>query len=553
MQTILVALLLAAPGPPTASATVVRGQTDLARAMKIAAGSAREILVVVDVTPYTARREAEIRAAAAGLGAPCRLVRLGEAPGGMVFSMPSDVGGTIPALRRSLKGFSDGAAVYLADWHFEDDETLEGFIEDLRRRRVVLGVVGSEAAFGRGWNDGFFPPHRGTPDARGRIRLYDEGISRSPFEEGDAPWHGGDTAYPHQPFRYALRWQTVFPAERRPPPAWAGGGARTGERRAGGGGGARGGEEDLRERLRSVQEDAVHRYHFPLPSGFGPYGLMRAAAETRGRYVLWSWNPEGRSDVTYDYARCNLFAPDLRDRRSILVESRPLAAALMRAWHRVASDRVRVASVTPPLGARGRRPAEMAETAPGGFVPEHWDDRDDYEHFLDVVPETIEAIDGAVGDLERALLRTGSSADAVDRRYRADADLFRHTLLVHRFQLAEALAAARPLGPDAWRDPGLVPGLEPGWCIAGERVEDAPWDPGAAARLLADRRRMLETYRGTPFGEMVRRNSVHTFRLVWRPVAKGDPSARGTPAESSGGHGPATGGGSRGGGPTTGG
>jgi len=549
MQTLLALLLLAVPPPPLASAVVVRGRSDLAQAIRKASGPAREYLVVVDVTPYTARREAEIRAALADLGAPCRLARLGEPPGEALFAKPSAAGGTIPALRRSLRGFSGGAAVYLADWRFEDDEALEEFIEELRRRQVRFGVVGSEAAFGRAWNDGFFPPHRGAPDARGRIRLYDEGISRSPFSDGEAPWHGGDTAFPHQPFRYALRWQTVFPAERRPAPSWPGDGeTREGGRRAGGGE-----EEDLRERLSSVQEEAPRRYWFPLPSGFGPYGLMRAAGESGGRYVLWSWNPEGRSDVTYDYARCDLFAPDLRDRRAILADRRPLAAALLRAWHAVANDRVRVASVTPPLRPDGRTPLEMAEAPSGGFLEEQWEDRGSHERFLAVVPRTIEAIDGAVGLLEGALAHAGPAADAVERRLRADADLFRHTLLVHRFQLEEALAAARPLPRDAWEDRRLVPGLEPRWFLAGERVDEAPWDGAAALRLRADRERMLRTYASTPFGETVRRNSVHTFRVAWRPTARGDPAARGTPAESAGGSGPVTGGGSTGGGPTSGG
>ena len=33
----------------------------------------------------------------------------------------------------------------------------------------------------------------------------------------------------------------------------------------------------------------------------------RLAGMTGGRYVLWSWNPGGRSMVDYDYARCDLF------------------------------------------------------------------------------------------------------------------------------------------------------------------------------------------------------------------------------------------------------
>jgi hypothetical protein len=153
---------------------------------------------------------------------------------------------------------------------------------------------------------------------------------------------------------------------------------------------------------------------------------------------------------------------------------------------------------------------------------------------------TLSALDRALLRLDTALRAAGTAGDAVDRRYLADSELFRHALASMRLQLAEGLAAARTMPADAWRDPDLVPVIEPVWWIEPGGGEDGLGvrdgvlhDADSGAPLLAARQRMLAQYRGTPMGEMVRRNGVVTYRVARRPTGKGAPS-RETPAASSG-------------------
>jgi hypothetical protein len=285
---------------------------------------------------------------------------------------------------------------------------------------------------------------------------------------------------------------------------------------------------------------------------------MRAVAETGGRYVLWSWNPAGRTTVTYEYGRCDLFAPDLRSRREILADlrGRPLARALTRAWHLVANEKLRIAATTPPFERRGSMPIEMTESR--GFGLHHsWRAPGDHARMLKLCEHMMTALDAAIRTLNGAIGK--GAQDAQDRRFLADARLFRHTLLVHRFSIGEALAVARKLPSDAWKDKDLIPGIESVTWIREEYVEGAIetelvelHERDRAAELIEQRRRYLERFRGTPFGELVARNRVYTYQLVWRRTDNGRPSRR-SPAQSDKEPGPTTPGGSAGGGSTTGG
>jgi hypothetical protein len=532
--------------PATAAQVVVRGKRKLhdallagLRPLLATRSGPVPVAVVVDVTPYTADDQERIHLALQRLLTTLpgirdlTLARLGDPPirRGDLFAEPSNVTSTVLALRRSLRGFKEpkGCVLFLADWHFEDDEDLERFIKDLKRRQQGFSVVGSEACFGRGWNDGFFPPHRSG------VRPYDERIGRDPFgpRSPGAPWHGGETALPHLPSYFnSVGWQTLFPAERRPPPrTWQDhlkGRAKPGSR-----------HEDVRERLGAdaLDKEAAEVYSYPLPSGFGPYGLMRAAAETGGRYVIWSWNPEGRSLVRYRYGRCDLFAPDLKSRSEILrdIKSRPIARALLEAWHAVANDRVAVAGVTPPIDERDGMPEEMVEARGRLGLSWSWYNHGEHARFLKAAEQMIDACSRAEGILEGALNR--GPIDPVDRRYFADAELFRHTLLVHRFSIGEARGAASTLPKNAWRDRTRTPGLDPLAWIRPEFVEGAIetelvelHDAALAGRVIKERRRFLDRFRGTPFGELVARNGVGTHQLSWSTHDDGDKPGRGTPA-----------------------
>jgi hypothetical protein len=569
---------------------MVRGKKDLTDALFTAVADAwkvegrpRPVSIVIDVTPFTAAAAGKIVKALVALdgkapaGGTWRVGALGkklrapvDRPGRLVPKAIDVLGeetpevSTIGALRRTLRSFParGGIVVYLADWRFEDDENLEKLISELRGRDQSFRVVGTEAAFGRPWNDGFYPPDRGARRKDATSKLYADGIGRSPFgpEDPEAPWHGGDTAWPHLPFRFrGPQWATEFHAElpkgvveelRR----YAKDVLR---RRAGN-------AEDLDERLKPpiVKVERTDDYFFPVSSSFGPYGLMRVCAQTGGRYVLWSWNPYGRSDLEYDWSKCGLFAPNLRSRAEIRKDilRRPLALALVRAWHALAKPKsVRVADSTPPLRRDARTPQAMEEFYGDGGLPFSWHERGDHVAFLARARRHLRAHEEAIAFLEGALAGA-SKRDAIDRRYGADAALLLHTLRVLHFELKEAYAEAQDVPEDAWDHPGLVPGLE------SERFIHAGRDPEgiefeyvrlnheeAGERLVEHRRRFLDKFLGTPFGEIVARNGVVVYRFVLRPIRTG-PGPRRSPSESKdpqeGTPTPPT---SRGGGPSTGG
>ena len=201
------------------------------------AGAApRPILLVFDVTPHVQRSRTAIEEGLAALaseasavtswsvaalgGKPCRRAASATALGtslGKALATETDVVSTLTALASTLKSWreKDGVVVFVADWHFEDDVDLEGFIQSLLKKGRTLSVVGTEAAFRRGWNDGLRDfTERFENDVRGSsTKDYWEGVGRDPFGGRDtkAPWHGGDTAYPLAPYRWAdLMWDSSF-------------------------------------------------------------------------------------------------------------------------------------------------------------------------------------------------------------------------------------------------------------------------------------------------------------------------------------------------------
>jgi hypothetical protein len=359
----------------------------------------------------------------------------------------------------------------------------------------------------------------------------------------------------HVPQRFGgAGWDTLFLQRRRLPSLFGPDGPR--------------GPEDLRERLGRMHEESAAEggsFRYPLPSAFGPYGLTRIADATGGRYVLWAWNRSGRATVTYDYTRCDRFAPDLRPRAAILrdVRRRPLARALNRAWH-LAAD-VDLAAITPSFDDAAAVPQELACTGGEMRLSFTWPRREDHQQFLRRIDRVLEATDRALGVLDHAVRAAGEPDDPVDRRYLADAHLLQHVLLVQRFSLGEARTLAKEVDKDAW-DGANAPGLRrvtwiPETPVGAEpaAAHDRHRDKALGKRVLEERGRFLVRYRGTPFGEQVRRNRVST----WEPtqVAKMKSSKPGgsgeTPSFSDRDDPPPTqppqGGSSGGGGPTSGG
>jgi hypothetical protein len=595
----------AEPALRSASEVVVRGKKTLEEAVR-AAMPARDagapppaVAFVVDVTPNVAKSAAAVRSTIAALARDATFAReVRVAPLGRALGAPAkdarlerDVDAaleketrfinTMAELRKSLASLRGPAvAVYLCDWRFEDDFLVDALAADLVGRKIALGVVGTEAAFGRAWTDGSIDP---LDRARGHAPKggdYHPGIGRSPFGKpvADAPWHGGDSAYPAVPYRFSqLFWETEFQKASTSLKDALGGLA------GGSGPGAPPREgptpegpppEDLAERLGAAKPfdpDAMRTY--PIPSAFGPYGLMRVAAVTGGRYALWSWNPGGRARVTYDYGRCNLLPPDLRARERILPElaTPGLAGATIAAWHALLGVGGLVGH-RPPLDRDLKSPRSVDDASFGSDFRITWDTPSDWKTLRRGLAAAIPAVAAARRTLEAAIASTKEPDGDLERRRLADARLFETTLAIVEFELHEMDLATKDVTPELWRKTpkGKTPGVAPRAFVVGAANPLAGFpnvtmvdgddghalDASAGSRIKARRSEHLERYKGTPFGAQVDLADVNTYRLVEWEVGQG-PGRGGMPSESAGGATPPTtppafGGSSGGGGPTTG-
>lgn len=554
-----------------ASKVVVRGVRTFERALQVATyevwrrpARPRPVALVIDSTPFTAFARAEIETALASLAreatdasATWRIGRLGGRLGApvrepaalirqvrTVLATGSKAPSTVAALRRSLARFRTrgGLVVYVADRHFEDDEGLEAFIDVLRGLEQSFCVVGPEAGFQQPYDDACFL------------------AGRAPFGASTvaSPWHAGDTAWPHLPGRVTTNtWyfhESLGLPEGLAERLW------TYVRREG-----RNGPADRDAFLKALIAPGVPRISISTvtPSSYGPYGLMRTCAATGGTYVLWSWNPlpSPRAPI-YDYGRCNMFPPDLRGRSAIHrdLPRRPLVRALVRAWDVAASHHVGFAAYTAPVREDGSVRA-MVRTNRAG-LPRPWRSATARAAFLLELDRLLGRLDRAIEDLARAI-EAVDGTDDVDRRYRADADLFLHILRLHRFQEAERRGAflaweAAPLTLErgerlTWQPQTWVRGGPSPDALRLESVQ--PHNSSAARAILMAHRKFLQRYAGTPYAELVSRNAIHSYRIVpWKP---GPPARGGRGASSSRGRSPQTPvtpapGGSAGGGPTTG-
>lgn len=594
---------------PDATQIVVRGRSKLAEALEPAChaasadGAARPLAFIVDVTPNTADDAAAFADALEALVPRVRAVPTWQVAAlGRRFLKPrssaralrpdiatvlgkeTPVVSTVEALRASVKSLKAKAPVivFLADWHFEDDADLESLLKDLKRKEATFSVVGSEAAFDRGWNDGI---KHGSEllDASPMgfdMDLHFKGVGRSPFgrADHDAPWHGGESAYPHIAYRWHWRhWKTMFSAfdwelarldedpddppfgepptdpeelkrwledlRKRLPP---GGGPPPGLPGLPPGGPDDGGappgpppgpppDDGLTQEEKNIE--------FPLPSAFGAYGMMRLAGMTGGRYVLYSFNPKGRRRVKYDYARCNLFPPDLRSRAEILKSLRgnPCARAMIEAWNLLAEADGDLAQITPPLKANARTPRSidyMARATPFSY---HWENRSAQKQFQRRVPDLIRILDRALKILDHALADSPEPPPGPERRYEAAARYFRHMVHVVRFELAEAQVAAKDVPADAWKHEDKDPGLsDRRWIRQGRdperlRVDESmrPFDEEAGRQVMEERKALLKRFQGTPLGEQLALNTVDTCRPTWWRHTDELPETGRSPTEST--------------------
>ncbi len=541
---------------PSARQVIHRRSKSLHDAILVACGHAvgehkRQGALIVDVTPHVRKHAHLIQEALRALSDDdrgpkrWRVARLGGSFSPAVpprslaplipplFHAKTTERNTFELLANTIKSLKrrDVSVVFIADWQFEDEYRLERFIKLMSDRRHRFGVVGSEAGFGRAWNDGVldvrerlhnFDALKGNlgkgADMKAKSR-YDATIGRAPFGPvtREAPWHGGDTAYPHIPYRYSAQlWKTEFsPRDLE---------FDSGE------------HERSRRRVRSEDmEDLLERRGrgpnitrasmgraVALPSTFGPYGLMRAASMLGGKYVLWSWNPTGRSPLVYDFSRCDFFEPDLRSRSAIRasITRNALSRALLKAWHRIASKFDAVAEHTPPL-SQGAGPAsiDLLERS-ATQLPTMLRGPSDVRELVRRATQWQRATRDAQTILRTAVTRARADAKG-PRRLLADAELALHTLHVIDFQLGESLAVARNIPRVAWKKEGTRVVVSPRpWILRGDDPENiekvhgvTPHQEDRAAEIEAARARHLRRYRATPFGVQVAANPVNTYRL----------------------------------------
>lgn len=261
----------------------------------------------------------------------------------------------------------------------------------------------------------------------------------------------------------------------------------------------------------------------PLPSSFGPYGLMRAAGMSGGRYVLYSFASGGQKTVEYDYARCNLFAPDLRSRKQIRKDilDHPHAAAVLETWNDLAAVGGALVDINPPLDARAK-PQRIDKFSGGTFISFIWDHKSEYDAFRKIVKLVLPVLEKIQTRLDEVLAEPGNASTPAARRHEADALLLQHAIQKTRFELEEGLAALPPLTKKDWKKdkrPGLIgrdwiqPGREPHMIILD--AEQEPADLDAGVRLFLQRRSLLRRLRGTPWGEQIALNGVEVSRPDW--------------------------------------
>ncbi len=476
----------------------LRRQRDLSRALSAALGDADEALFILDATPYVRAQTAEIGIALQSIEREgrFRIALLGEkpsvsqpTPGALTPELPRLLAetnrplSTFASLRKTLAGYREkGTVIYFADWHFEDDAKSQAVLAQLKGRGQRFCVIGSEAAFGRGWLDGY--SWTGEEENIDRVGKNPWRPQKGKIQKGKIPWHGGETAYNHLPHRWSgVGWETEFSR-----------GLNLVER-----------PEDLHERIKGFKQQDGGLRRYPLPSAFGPYALSRLCAETGGQYVLWSWNRSGRSSVQYDYSRCELFAPDLRARSAIRkdIAKRPLARALNRAWHLIAARDANLVRVTPSLGENNATPQAQRPPPRGKSLNFAWPGEPARDDFVRDAERTIDTLDRALKLLDRPIGKAVTQTDAIDRRYLADAHLLQFILQVQRFSLGNAVAVAKKAPDDAWEeDSDEFPGLRRTEC-----------GPQQGPEIFARRDALLKRYRGTPFGEQIARNKIHVYRV----------------------------------------
>lgn len=381
------------------------------------------------------------------------------------------------------------------------EEDVEKTRDDLLAADVAFYAVAPEAAFERAWEQDYTP--RDLPALRATER-YLPSCTRS---RDPTFFHGSEVAYALLPYRWEMDLAQMSFIWVRPP-------------------------------------------SYPVPSGFGYWGLATLAHTTGGRYFIHDFTQPARGrtpndrearrrTTLYDYSRLNLMAPDLRPRRKVLREIArdDRAQALLRIWEHLADEAAPLVGELPTLERQGGISERPAREVRSRSRPPGW---------MNDMGEVRKAIEFAAGRRRRAeeALRIWSAANARARtpsdepdplaaRIEADFQLMGVHLRKVHFHWGEALAALREIRPVhvtyrrvRIRKNIIARGFQkrPGADDRGSDERNAEF-----AALWLDMTGVAQRYPQTPWSLVLDKGYVFTFALDVQVIEEPVPTPRGKP------------------------
>jgi hypothetical protein len=359
----------------------------------------------------------------------------------------------------------------------EDD--VEATRDDLLQSTVAFYALASEAAFERPWRYTLEPDPASTSPLPERF-------TPEPAKREKTLFVGGDVAFGLVPYRWELDLaQTEFLWVRPP--------------------------------------------NYPVPSGFGYWGLATLAHTSGGRYFVYDFDAPALSEarnerrkLLYDYSRLNLLAPDLRSRSRILKDlSKDVrATAIVRAWELLADEAV---PVLRDLGTLERAGTSLAVRAARpvrstAFFRDGYEDVDEVQKALESVRLRADAVDKALDVWSSANAKERPQppgADPLSERVEADFQLLGVQLRKVRFHLGEAEAALASIKPldVSYRRARIVPvPLMGGVTLPPKGVDLKDEERNARfAAMLAAAQRVATKYAGTPWSLVLEKGWMITF------------------------------------------
>jgi hypothetical protein len=276
---------------------------------------------------------------------------------------------------------------------------------------------------------------------------------------------------------------------------------------------------------------------FPVPSGFGYYGLATLSWSTGGRCFVFDFRGRGGAGrgaggrvELYDLGRLNLFAPDLRPRAEVLrdLERDRRAATILKIWDHLSDEEGPVVLDRPSLerGGSGFESRPMMPVRSQMAIDRVIETEQELQKANELAADRLKRVEKALGWWKEEAERDAAPAkDALARRTQADFDLLGFQLLKVRFHWGEVRAALARITPDAvdghhrtrFAPFPLTQGVmtPPGGLAFGDPVREATFAQAAASgRHLADK------YRGMPWALVVERGmffSVTTRTEEIRP------------------------------------